>query len=212
MHSIDFLSNTTQILNLRLKATNVAQLINPESIIQAYQWLTCYLLKETAAKVDSLTPKIGDFWSKNNTQVFYAKTLAISFVQHFVLQRMIAVINESADISIKNVLSKLFSLYGLWSLQKHIGILYEGGYFHGSEPSRLLNEAILQLCGEIKDDAVSLIDAIGPPDFVLNSVLGQSDGLVYQHLKSAIFRSPYAMSRPTWWQDIVNFNQKNSKL
>lgn len=126
---------------------------------------------------------------------------------------MLIVINEATDVSIKNILLKLFSLYGLWSLQKHMGTLYEGNYIQGKEPSCLLSQAILDLCSQIKNDAVSLVDAVGPPDFILNSVLGQSDGLVYQHLKSAIFRSPYAMSRPKWWKEIVNWNsQHQSKL
>lgn len=34
------------------------------------------------------------------------------------------------------------------------------------------------MCLELKDDAVSLVDVIAPPDFVLNSALGRSDGEV----------------------------------
>lgn len=213
LQSADFLSNALKILTLKCTATNFADLSSPQNIIQTYQWLTCYLLKETITKLDSIVGQQGDFWAKNNSQVFLAKTCAMVYVQHFILQTMLIVVNEATDAGIKAVLQKLFALYGLWSLEKHLGTLYEGGYIQGSNSSQLFKEGILQLCSEIKDDAVSLIDAIAPPDFVLNSVLGFSDGQVYQHLKSAIFRSPYAMSRPTWWKEIVNWtSQEQSKL
>ena len=48
----------------------------------------------------------------------------------------------------------------------------------GSAAPDLIQEAILTLCGQLKDDAVSLVDAIAPPDFVLNSPIGLSDGQV----------------------------------
>lgn len=48
----------------------------------------------------------------------------------------------------------------------------------GPRPATLIQDAILQLCKELKNDAVSLVDAVALPDFILNSVLGASDGLV----------------------------------
>lgn len=50
--------------------------------------------------------------------------------------------------------------------------------FQGESLARLLREAILELCGELKHEVVSVVDALAPTDFVLNSVLGKSDGNV----------------------------------
>ncbi len=57
-----------------------------------------------------------------------------------------------------------------------------GGYFSGAEPSRNLRGAILKLCGELKCDAVPLVDAMAPTDFILNSPIGKSDGKVSAQL------------------------------
>lgn len=69
-------------------------------------------------------------------------------------------------------------LYGSWSLEKHIPILYQGGYIEGSGVVSLLKDKILQLCAELKDDVVSLVDAIALSDFFISSFLGASTGQV----------------------------------
>ena len=56
--------------------------------------------------------------------------------------------------------------------------LFTGSYIAGPEPPTLIHEAILELTAEVKDDAVALADAIAPPDFILNSPIGKSDGEV----------------------------------
>ena len=53
-----------------------------------------------------------------------------------------------------------------------------GGYITGSEAPRIIREAILRLCAELKDEAVSLVDVLAPTDFILNSPIGASDGEV----------------------------------
>ena len=65
-------------------------------------------------------------------------------------------------------------------MEKFLPTLYQGGYVQGPEATSLVHEAILALCHDVKDDAVSLVDAMAPPDFILNSVLGASDGQVWK--------------------------------
>lgn len=95
------------------------------------------------------------------------------------LQVTLEKIQEAVDPEIRNVLLKLFALYALFSLDKyHLGTVYQGGILNGTDLTTLLQESILRLCSELKNDAVSLVDVLAPPDFVLNSVLGASDGQV----------------------------------
>ena len=53
-----------------------------------------------------------------------------------------------------------------------------GGYFKDPASGMNLRDSIVKLCGGLKDNAVSLVDCIAPPDFVLNSALGHSSGEV----------------------------------
>lgn len=69
----------------------------------------------------------------------------------------------------------------------------------------------MDLFSKLKSEAVALVDVLAPPDFVLNSVLGKSDGKVYQNLQAALFQSPQVFERPSWWEDVVYWRQR-SKL
>lgn len=179
---------------------------NPEFLLGSYKWLVCWLLKATFKKVNSISQNgIDAFTAKNESQTYFARSLSLAFVEHYILEKFwgnltsTSANHEKADRSIKNVLEKCFLLYGLWSLEKHLGTLYMAGYFRHEDSGIHLRETILQLCRELKPDAVSLVDAIAPPDFVLNSVLGASDGKVYQHLEVAMSEAPGCYEKPSWW-------------
>ncbi|KAJ3658028.1 hypothetical protein Zmor_009794 [Zophobas morio] len=210
LKSADFLSNASKILKNKFNATSVVEVCKVENIIDTYQWLVCYLLRETKRKFDALKQSEGSFWARSNTQIFYCKNLSTAFVQHLFLQRMITVINRSPDANIRNVLLKLFSLYGLYNIEKFLPSLFGGGYVEKPEATNLVHEAVLTLCRDLKNDAVALIDAIAPPDFLLNSILGKSDGRVYQRLQIALIRSSSEASRLKWSSETVGIRSSNS--
>ncbi|PIO55864.1 Acyl-CoA oxidase [Teladorsagia circumcincta] len=105
------------------------------------------------------------------------------------------------------VLLRLIALYGLFSLEKHLATCYMGGYCSGPEFGETTRLNIRKLESEISPDAVALVDAIAPPDFVLNSALGASDGKPYDHLMRE-FRK-HTDPRPDWWKDLSDFLEKN---
>lgn len=79
----------------------------------------------------------------------------------------------------RKVLTELCSLFGAVTLEKRVGDLYEGGYvFPNSNITSFLREGIIMLCRNLVDNAVALIDVVAPPDFIINSPLGMSDGKV----------------------------------
>lgn len=183
---------------------------------------------------------------KNETQVFYAKRLGEAYIevvnvtksnqktaqnlklQHFFLQEFLNKVNTCTDAPLKKTLTNLLSLYGLFTLQKYLTLMYQKGFATRESPAVLVEDAILKLCGELKDDAVAIVDAISPPDFILNSVLGYSDGRVdltvnyqngiikvlfqvYEHLEKSFMSSQYGTSRPSWWKDMVNWKEFASR-
>ncbi|KAK5624110.1 hypothetical protein CRENBAI_015026 [Crenichthys baileyi] len=150
-----------------------------------YKWLVCFLLDESAKRLEQHRASGKDeFEARNSSQVYYCRSLAIAFIEHSCLQRFHEVSNNAATpTSLKPVLKKLCALYGLWSLTSHMATLFQGIYLTGNKPVEFIQMAILTLCSELKDDAVALVDVIAPTDFILNSPIGNADG---QHYKGMI--------------------------
>lgn len=79
----------------------------------------------------------------------------------------------------REVLTKLCSLFGAVTLEKRLGDLYAGGFASpSSNIDKFLRNGIIMLCQDLVDNVVSLVDVLAPPDFIVNSPLGMSDGEV----------------------------------
>ncbi|XP_031350823.1 peroxisomal acyl-coenzyme A oxidase 3-like isoform X2 [Photinus pyralis] len=177
LQSANFLSNADQILKQKFAINCLVNFIDIQNIIEYYRWLTCYLLKLTYDRQESLREQETSIFVVNSSsQVYFSKSLATVYFLHYVLQTANEVISAVTDYASKEVLLKLLSLFGVWNLQKYAQYFYQGNYTSGPNFAHYLEDGILTLCRSLTDDAISLIDAILPDDILLNSVLGHSDG------------------------------------
>ncbi|XP_053560151.1 peroxisomal acyl-coenzyme A oxidase 3 [Bombina bombina] len=201
--SIGFLKYFKNILGHKFTATTIEECLDSAVALSAYKWLVCYLLRESNLKLQQ-EKKIAsnDFDARNNSQVYYCRSLALAFIEHAVLQRYHDYTQDpDIPITLQPVLKKLCALYGLWSLNKHLSLLYQGGYCTGEVAGRIIQGAVLELCSKLKDDAIALVDAIAPPDFILNSPIGKADGELYKNLWSTVLQGEKVLERPSWWAE-----------
>lgn len=108
------------------------------------------------------------------------------------------------------MLQQIFLLYGLWSIDKHLVTFYLGDFANGPAFGEFVRTNLLKICSELKDSAVPIADSLAPPDWVLNSVLGRSDGRVYEHLQNTFMSNRGALEKANWWKDVVTITK--SKL
>lgn len=178
-------------------------------------WICVHLLEKSYERVQQLqSAGQSTFDVRNNSQVFYAINLAIAYGQRSVFYAFHQHI-QSLEISPeKVVLTKLLSLYGAnLILKNYLGVMYEGGFIQaGINSGELLQTGILDILPDLKKEAVSLVDAIAPPDFIVNSPLGCADGRIYEHLKAFIYQTPDTFDRVNWWRDMVDRDYIKPKL
>jgi len=67
---------------------------------------------------------------------------------------------------------------------------------------RLVRDGLLTQCSALQPDSVLIVDALAPPDHILNSVLGCADGHVYRHLEDSLVNST-ATDRAAWWREVL---------
>lgn len=108
---------------------------------------------------------------------FYSKCTILNTYTYYVCLTLYP--SESRWYRDDTVIFNTTCVFDLLILSEFINHWFlSGGYIVGSEPIQLIEDAILHLCSNLKDEAVALVDAIAPTDFILNSPIGHSDGQV----------------------------------
>ncbi|GAB1864324.1 Acyl-coenzyme A oxidase [Camponotus japonicus] len=202
--SADFLVDAEQILNTKFNHSTVESTMKPENLLLTFKWLMCYYLKKTYQHIkDFKSNGMSDFDITNNSQLFLARTLSLVYGEHALMLYFIRCLQDPKwKVNEREVLTKLCSLFGAVTLEKRLGDLYGSGYAStDSNIDNFLREGIITLCRDLLDNAVALVDVLAPPDFILNSPLGMSDGEVYKHIKEWLFKDKN-LERPSWWKEI----------
>ncbi|XP_034713251.1 peroxisomal acyl-coenzyme A oxidase 3-like [Etheostoma cragini] len=206
LHTVDFLDDSHTILESRFTARAMEECMDSAVPLAAYKWLVCFLLEESQKKLrQEVASGKDEFEARNDSQVYYCRSLAMAYIEHNCLQRFHELTTDTdTPAGLRPVLSKLCALYGLWSLSNHMATLYQGNYFSGREPTEFVQMAILTLCSQLKDDAVALVDVLAPTDFILNSPIGNADGQLYKNLWSTVMQGSQVLERPSWWKEFCS--------
>ncbi|XP_019309353.2 peroxisomal acyl-coenzyme A oxidase 3 isoform X4 [Panthera pardus] len=220
--TVDFLEAYPDILDQRFSCPSVAGCLESSVPLAAYEWLVCYLLRESVQKVNQEKRSgSSDFEARNNSQVYRCRSLALAFLELTVVRRFHEYVHQpGVPPPLRATLQRLSALYALWSLNQHTALLYRGGYFSDEQAGKMIENTILNLCAQgspwrfagvarhtdfvsqqLKDDAVALVDVIAPPDFILDSPIGRADGELYKNLWTAVLQESKVLERASWWAE-----------
>ncbi|EDV98718.1 GH13470 [Drosophila grimshawi] len=214
--SVKFLERRHQLLQL-----HYAQLVQQspmdtwEFALSCYEWLLCHLMSRTSAHIETqLSSGVHRFEARNNAQVVGARQLSLAFAEYMALSGFVGHVRQlGVEQPYAEVLRLLYDVYAMWLLEQHMTMFYVGGFAVGGAFAGAVQERLLQSCAKLKDVAVSVADAIAPPDFALKSVIARADGLLYENLQNEFMTNEGAFQRPDWWRDvIIPQSQEKSKL
>ncbi|XP_044753120.1 peroxisomal acyl-coenzyme A oxidase 3 isoform X2 [Coccinella septempunctata] len=190
---------------------------NLKCITECYEWLITYLVDDISNEMEILDRQgHSRFAARNYVQVYRSRVMSRAYAELNVMrcfEKRIQFIQHD----LRDVLNKLGVLYGLLNLEQHIAYFYLGGFCEGPSMTRDLKNGILDLCQELKPNILAMVDALAPPDFVINSILGYADGQLYKHLQESFFNFDQCLDRPDWWKEVIiegapDFTQRKSKL
>nr|XP_031294109.1 peroxisomal acyl-coenzyme A oxidase 3 isoform X2 [Camelus dromedarius] len=203
LKTVDFLESYPDILGRRFTGPSPEDCWDSSAALAAYEWLVCYLLQESYQKLNREKQSgSSDFEARNNCQVYHCRSLALAFLEFTVARRFHEHTHQPhVPPPLRAVLWRLSALYTLWSLSQHTALLYRGGYFSGEQAGKVIENTILALCAQLKDDAVALVDVIAPPDFILDSPIGRADGELYKNLWTAVLQGSRVLERASWWPE-----------
>lgn len=122
---------------------------------------------------------LNKFKARNNAQVYKARDLSRAYAEFYALKSFKErLANLDVTVQLRPILNLIGLVYGFWCLEKHLPTFYQGCFTSGDSFADTIRSELLNFCGQLKDSSVAIVDALAPPDFVLNSVIGKSDGLV----------------------------------
>ena len=97
---------------------------------------------------------------------FHILNVGFAFIERIVLEQFQRQVNNTVDEDCKNILQKLCQLYALSQIELNKGWFLEHDYMEGSK-TKAIRKLINQLCWEIRQHAVPLVDAFNIPDTLL---------------------------------------------
>ncbi|XP_047141556.1 peroxisomal acyl-coenzyme A oxidase 3 isoform X1 [Hydra vulgaris] len=210
--SINFLNNHLKNLQNRCSVMSLNDL-TPKVIEETFDWLVSFLLEQSQFRYQTqLTISKDEFTAKNNSQVYYCRTLAMAFIERYAISKfgIEKAFSSNCPSEFKDLLKNVYMLYGLWIIEKNLTNLFQGGYITDPKQAEIIREGVLHYCSLIKPCALTLVDALAPPDWVLNSPIGHSN---LQPLKNLydVMVTPESQKRPTWWNEVAGGVQLGSK-
>jgi acyl-CoA oxidase len=86
-------------------------------------------------------------------------------------------------------MEQLFRLFALHTISQEGAEFFASGYL-STRQFELVKQEVMTLLGQVRPNAIALVDAFKFPDYLLNSSLGRCDGKVYEDMTERASREP----------------------
>jgi len=104
-------------------------------------------------------------------------TMARAFVERVLLERFVEAVERCEDPEVQTQLRLLCQLHALWEMDLDRGWFLKNGVLESNKASAI-RALVNKLCGEVRRQAVPLVDAFGIPDEVLAAPIAFREGAV----------------------------------
>ena len=200
---LSFCSYLSTYKEMKCDAGNASHWRDPLKVKRAFNWLLCYLLESAHREYTSYKEETESaFLARERSMAGLGTTLTEALFHLCVLNKLIELYSQPFPYT--RIFSPLAAVYGCHNLMRYTGHLYAGGYLTHSNHIRDLSGAVLELCAELKGETVGLVETLAPPDFILKSPIGHSNGLIYKNLFTAMVTSDNSTGRVDWWREALD--------
>ncbi|MGV3459392.1 MAG: acyl-CoA dehydrogenase [Flavobacterium sp.] len=152
------------------RKTDEAHLKDPAFHLQAFQYRERQLLSSAGRRFKKLVDDGLDAFDAANVMHPHMLMVSQSYLDRVILEQFAASVNETTDEDLKEVLTRLYNLFALNKLDEHKGWYLEEGYMEGVK-TKAIRKLVSQLCWEIRQDAVPLVNAFAIPESCLAPIV-----------------------------------------
>ncbi len=152
------------------RKTDDAHLQDPEFHRHAFEYREKTLQVSAARRFRKLVDDGLDVFDAANVMHPHMLELAKAYIDRVLLECFRKQLEEVQDESLKAVLTRLYNLFSLHKLHENKGWLLEQNYMEGVK-TKAIRKRISQLCWEIRQDAVPLVNAFAIPENCLAPIV-----------------------------------------
>ena len=109
-----------------------------------------------------------DSFDAFNVSQHHLVQVGLAYIERVILERFLIEVENTKDAGCKAVLKKLCDLYALSQIDENKGWYLEQGYMEGVK-TKAIRKLVNQLCWEVRQEAVPLVNAFGIPDSCLSA-------------------------------------------
>ncbi|WP_420577711.1 acyl-CoA dehydrogenase [Ekhidna sp.] len=166
-------TNLAEMNPIIVRSTDVNHLLDFEFHRKAFAYRERDILTSAAKRLRKHLSLGMDSFDAFNQAQYHMVGVGFAYVEQLILEQFIAQVEATENPLCKAALTKLCQLFALSQIEKNKGWYLEHGYMEGVK-TKAIRKLINQLCWDVRQDAVPLVDAFRIPDVVLGAPIAMS--------------------------------------
>jgi acyl-CoA oxidase len=159
-------TSVSEMNPLIVRKTDEAHLLDPEFHMNAFRYRERDILTSSAKRLKRHIDGGMDSFDAFNVSQHHLVQVGLAYVERIILEQFMLAVERTKDPGCRAVLQKLCNLFALSQLEKNRGWYLEQGYMEGVK-TKAIRKLVNQLCWEVRQEAVPLVNAFGIPDALL---------------------------------------------
>lgn len=149
-----------------IRSTDEEHLLDPEFHKSAFVYRERDILTSAAKRLKRHIDSGMDSFDAFNVSQQHLVEVGFAYIERIILEQFIAQVERTTDPGCKAVLKKLCAVYALSQIEKNKAWYLEQDYMEGNK-TKAIRKLLNQLCWEVRQDAVPLVNAFNIPDACL---------------------------------------------
>lgn len=156
----------TEMNPVIIRRTDEEHLLDPEFHMEAFEFRQRDMLFSVAKRLKRLISSGMDSFDAFNVCQHHLIETSVAYINNIILNQFRKAIDQTKDQSCREMLEKIYQVYVLNHLEENKGWFLEQGYMDGVK-TKAIRKLLNQLCWEVRQDAVPLVDSFGIPESCL---------------------------------------------
>lgn len=153
---------------LIIRNTDEGHLLDPSFHLNAFKYRERTILTSAAKRLKRHIDSGMDSFDAFNVSQNHLVHVSFAYIERIILEQFISAVENTADLPCRAILKKLCHLYALAQIENNKGWYLENGYMEGVK-TKAIRKTLDQLCWEVRQEAVPLVNAFGIPDHCLSA-------------------------------------------